>query len=50
MNAKCKHCDQPIEWDSYWTTWDHANRQREMTAELCEPTNGFDGSTKAVPA
>ena len=50
MSAKCKHCGQPIAWDHYWTTWDHVHSLREMTAELCEPSKGFDGSTKAVPA
>lgn len=45
----CKHCGQPIVWDTYWTTWDHANRQRQLTAELCEPDKGFGHSAKAEP-
>ena len=46
---KCRHCGQPIEWDSYWTTWDHTGRGRAMTAELCEPVKGFEKSKVAAP-
>lgn len=47
---KCLYCGEAIEWDTYWTTWDHVGRKREVTAELCEPEKGFEGSTMAIPA
>jgi hypothetical protein len=46
---KCRHCGEPIEWDAYWTTWDHANRIMKLYAELCHPDLGFEGSKKAEP-
>lgn len=45
----CRHCGQPIEWDAYWTTWDHTNRAFKLTAELCEPRLGFGDSRSAQP-
>jgi len=45
----CRHCGQPIEWDAYWTTWDHTGRGRAMTAELCIPEKGFEKSKVATP-
>lgn len=46
----CRHCGQHIEWDNYWTTWDHSGRESKTTAELCEPAKGFEMSTVATPA
>ena len=46
---KCRHCGQPIEWDNYWTTWDHTGRERELHAELCDPSKGFKKSKYAAP-
>lgn len=46
---KCLHCGEAIEWDSYWTTWEHTKRESKLTAELCDPTKGFEWSTKATP-
>jgi hypothetical protein len=48
MNA-CQHCGQSIEWDPYWTTWDHAGRESKLTAELCQPERGFENSKAATP-
>lgn len=45
----CQYCGKPIEWDTYWTTWDHSGRDRKLTAELCYPELGFKESTMALP-
>lgn len=44
---KCQHCGKPIEWDDYWTTWDHVG-VRKLTAERCQPELGTD-SPRAWP-
>lgn len=46
---KCQHCSEPVIWDTYWTTWEHAKRPRQLTSELCEPDKGFDHSKYATP-
>lgn len=45
----CRHCGKPVSWNTYWTTWDHEDRQATLEAELCEPAKGFHGSTYAEP-
>jgi len=48
---ECQHCGKPIEWDAYWTAWDHVGRDRKLTAELCDPSKPFgtEGATSAWP-
>lgn len=47
MKGICRHCGKPIEWDNYWSTWDHVGRDRKLTAELCNPELGWNKSKKA---
>lgn len=49
-NATCKHCGTAIEWDTYWTTWEHKGQRDALRVELCDPDKGFGGSTYATPA
>lgn len=44
----CANCGKPIEWDKYWTAWDHVGA-RKLTAELCQPERGWE-SDRAWPA
>jgi len=44
----CLYCGKPIEWDTYWATWDHTDA-RKLTAQLCDPALGWKDSTYALP-